>query len=366
MKTGQRTESRPAEPRPEAGLDPSAQDDSFKPWSLQRHWDSPAVSSVLTAAKDTSAPRRQPAKAEPARRLPRRNPVSLLVVLVVAWVLGGLSLVYGPFAWELAVAVEDHPEVKPALWVAAAVVVGMVSTLWVLVYRGSRRELDLARTQLAERQEAEARLAVSLREKEALLKEVHHRVKNNMQLISSLLSLQAGSITDGPMRQIFGDFQGRVRAIALISERLYQSKNLAMIDLPEFVTSLAENLLSAHDAAGRVRLETSVEPISLDVDTAVPFGLIMNELVTNSLQHAFPTSRPGVVAISLRQNGNHTLALSVRDDGVGLPMALNFETSDSLGLVLVRTLAGQLDGSVQLDQTQGTTFTVVFPEPNLA
>jgi two-component sensor histidine kinase len=92
----------------------------------------------------------------------------------------------------------------------------------------------------------------------------------------------------------------------------------------------------------------------------------MNELVTNSLQHAFPSGQPGVVAISLRQNGDHTLALSVRDDGVGLPPDVNFETSDSLGLELVRTLTSQLDGSVQLDQTQGTIFTVVFPQPNLA
>jgi len=362
MKTGHQTE-----PRPEATLDPSSEDDSFKPWSLQRRGDSPAVSSVLTAAQDAETPRRQSATAEPARPSAEgRSPVSIpLLVLVLAWVVGGVSLAYGPFARELAAAVDHHPEVKPALWLAMAVVVGMVSTLGVLIHRGSRRELGLARTQLVERQEAEAKLAVSLREKDALLKEVHHRVKNNMQLITSLLSLQAGTISDGPTLQVFRDFQGRVRTIALISERLYQSRNLAMIDLPEFVTSLAENLLSAHDAAGRVRLETSVEPISLDVDTAVPFGLITNELVTNSLQHAFPTGRPGVVAISLRQNGDHTLALIVRDDGVGLSPGLNFETSDSLGLELVRTLTSQLDGSVQVDQTQGTTFTVVFPQPNL-
>ncbi len=360
-----KTQQKSATP-PEPGLDSSGEDDSFKPWSLQRPLAAPAVGAVLDAAQRTSGEPQPVDAAQPAlRRWPTGRPGSILLLLVAAWVVGAASLVYGPFAWKLTAAVSDHPEVKPALWVAAAVIAGIFLTMWILIFRGSRRELVLARAQLEQQRQSEARLAASLREKDSLLKEAHHRVKNNMQLIASLVSLQQGNVPEGPLRHLFQNFQGRVRTFALISERLYQSQNLAMIDMPGFVSSLGEDLLRSNDAAGRVTLETDVEPLSLDVDTAVPCGLIMNELLTNSLRHGFPAGRPGVLSVSLHANGDKTLRFNVRDNGVGQPPGLDFETCGSLGMQLVQILTAQLEGKLQLDRSQGTNITIAFPRPSV-
>ena len=215
------------------------------------------------------------------------------------------------------------------------------------------------RNEVADRSAAEQRLTESLREKDVLLKEVHHRVKNNLQLVSSLLSLQGRYAQDQSLGTPLAEAQGRVLAIALVHEKLYQSDDLAQIDFRNYVSKLAAALLDS--SSGRVALEIDMEHIALPVNQAIPCGLIVNELVTNAFKHAFPENGAGTVKISLGESGDER-RLSVCDDGVGLPPGLNVRTSPSLGLQLVFMLARQLGAEVQVSSEAGTRFDISFWE----
>ncbi len=216
------------------------------------------------------------------------------------------------------------------------------------------RDITLAKTAV----ERDQRL---LREKETLLKEIHHRVKNNLQVISSLLKLQAEQITDPATRDVFRDSQERVRAIALLHEKLYQSKDLSHVDMRDYVGDLTRKLLRTYGAAAsHVRLDVQATGVSLNMDAALPCGLIINELVTNALKHAFGEhDKPGLVTVRLTRTGD-AIELSVWDDGTGLPAGLDLETASTLGVQLVMTLARQLDGSVEFDRAPGTRCAVRF------
>lgn len=198
-------------------------------------------------------------------------------------------------------------------------------------------------------------------EKEVLLKEVHHRVKNNLQIISSLLNLQAGQVTDAPTLQALGDSQARVRSMALIHEKLYQSKSLASIDFGGYVRSLATDLFRSYrrNLTG-IRLDVQVDEVTLDLDHAVSCGLILNELMTNALKYAFPDGRDGTVRVELRANPGNMIRLRVADDGVGIPADFDIPGAKSLGLQLVHSLVGQLDGTIELDRSEGTAFWISF------
>ena len=207
---------------------------------------------------------------------------------------------------------------------------------------------------------AEARDQRLLREKETLLKEIHHRVKNNLQVISSLLKLQADQITDPATLEVFRASQARVRSIALLHEKLYQSKDLARVDMQDYVGDLTRKLLRTYGpGASHVRLEVQATGVSLEMDAALPCGLIINELVTNALKHAFDDHEPGLVIVGLTRAGD-TIELCVSDDGKGLPAGLALENAPSLGLQLVMTLARQLEGSVHFDRAPGTRCTIRF------
>jgi PAS domain S-box-containing protein len=211
--------------------------------------------------------------------------------------------------------------------------------------------------------EAEGRIRASLKEKEVLLKEIHHRVKNNLQVISSLLSLQARHLPDPEARRIFVESQNRVQAIALVHEKLYQSRDLSRIPFDEYVQTLVSNLCHSLDGAER-EISPSVDAggITLAVDVAIPCGLIVNELVTNSLKHAFPNRRGGCIQILLRRSGSDRLELIVQDDGVGLPSSLDPRQTPSLGLDLVFTFAEQLGATVDVRRHPGTAYSFVFPQ----
>jgi len=196
-----------------------------------------------------------------------------------------------------------------------------------------------------------------LREKEVLLKEVHHRVKNNLQVISSLVSLQADVSGDAAMRRVLRDVIDRVRSMALVHEKLYQSVDLAGIDFAEYAKSLLSFLWRAH-GTGAIRLKLDLEPVSLAVDTAVPCGLILNELVVNSLEHAFAGRDEGEVTVSLRRDTAGRICLSVSDNGIGL--SAGEKRDRSLGLSLVHMLAGQIDASVKTSSNNGTHFEIAF------
>jgi len=209
--------------------------------------------------------------------------------------------------------------------------------------------------------EAERNIRASLQEKEVLIKEVHHRVKNNLQVISSLLNLQAQHIADPVDRGLFAESQNRVQSIALVHEKLYQSPDLSQVHFEEYVQTLVSNLFHALDAAERgVVAKVDARGIRLPVGLAIPCGLIINELVTNSLKHAFPDGRRGSVEVLLHPSDQQRLELVVRDDGVGLPPGLDPRQTPSLGLDLVYTFADQLEAAVDVIHSPGTAFSFVF------
>ncbi|MBI5822953.1 MAG: HAMP domain-containing protein [Chloroflexi bacterium] len=199
------------------------------------------------------------------------------------------------------------------------------------------------------------------REKEILLKEIHHRVKNNLQIISSLLNLQTDQVKDTGTLRALRDSQARVRSMALIHEKLYQSKDLAKIEFGEYVQSLAKDLFRSYQRAlGNIKLNIQVDEIALDLDYAVPCGLILNELMTNTLKYAFPNGRDGSIQVELHAGPGQTLSLRVTDDGVGIPADLDIFNNKSLGLQLVNSLVKQVDGKLVIENSKGTSFLVSF------
>lgn len=212
------------------------------------------------------------------------------------------------------------------------------------------------------RRQAEEQIKASLVEKEALLKEIHHRVKNNLQIISSLLHLEARRHPEAI--EALTVSRGRVRSMALIHEKLYQSPSLARVDMADYAKSLTNYILELYNKPGRrVRVRVAAEGVSLDAEKAIPCGLIINELVSNALKYAFPEGRAGEIGVSLRQKNGDGIALVIRDDGIGLPDHLDFRNSASLGLSLVCNLTQQLNGTIELGSKAGTTFTISF-QPN--
>ncbi|MGH8058481.1 MAG: sensor histidine kinase, partial [Candidatus Entotheonellia bacterium] len=213
-----------------------------------------------------------------------------------------------------------------------------------------------------ERKGVEARLQASLAEKEVLLKEVHHRVKNNLQVVSSLLSLQAGVIQDPHAREVFKDSQRRVRAMALVHEKLYQSKNLAQIDFGAYIHTLVAQLYQLYRVPAQcVTFHITAEAVMLRIETAIPCGLILQELLSNCLKYAFLAGRTGEVHVVLRREPPERYTLVVHDTGVGFPEGVDFHHTQSLGLQLVNLLTEQLDGTIALERGTGTTVTLIFP-----
>jgi PAS domain S-box-containing protein len=212
-------------------------------------------------------------------------------------------------------------------------------------------------TDLTEQKEKDASLA----EKEILLKEIHHRVKNNMQVISSLVDLQADEVKDDAVRGIFQDVIYRVRSMAMVHEKLYQSADLSRVDFGDYAQSLLQYLWRAQGAAnGGFQLELELESILMPVNAAVPCGLILNELFSNALKHAFRDREGGRVTVRLGEDGAGRARLDVCDDGVGLPAGFDWRSAPSLGLRLVQMLARQLHAAVELESADGTTFTITF------
>jgi PAS domain S-box-containing protein len=215
---------------------------------------------------------------------------------------------------------------------------------------------------ITEQKQAEDRIKASLKEKEVLLQEVHHRVKNNMQIISSLFNLQSRHIKDKQALEIFKSSQNRVRSMALIHERFYQSEDMARVDFAEYAQSLTSHLFSSHGISpGAVKLNLKIKDVFLDLNTAIPCGLIINELVSNSLKHAFPGEKKGEIKIAIHPLNKYGMEVIVSDNGVGLPKKVDFRKTDSLGLHLVNLLAeDQLHGDIKLDRTKGTSFCIKF------
>jgi PAS domain S-box-containing protein len=216
---------------------------------------------------------------------------------------------------------------------------------------------------ITDRKRAEDQLKASLREKEVLFREVHHRVKNNLQVISSLLSLQAGVIDDPRVQAMLADCRHRIHAMALIHQGLYQLESIAQIDFGAYLRALARDLLHAYAVEGeRIQLTASADNVLLTIDTAVPCALLAHELVSNCLKHAFPHGEAGNIWVTFRREPNEKLQLQVRDNGVGLPDAVAPHSVGSFGLQLVDILCEQLRATLELERHPGTTVTITFPE----
>ncbi|GIK40601.1 MAG: hypothetical protein BroJett011_44340 [Chloroflexota bacterium] len=233
-----------------------------------------------------------------------------------------------------------------------------------------RRTSDLTHTneilqaEISERQRVEADIKASLKEKEVLLREIHHRVKNNLQVISSILNLQTHHLDNRPIRSVLQESQNRVRSMALIHEKLYRSRNMAQINLAEYVKDLARYLFRSYSVGEPViNFNIQADDIFVDIDTAVPCGLILNELISNSLKHAFPDRRRGDIFIQMQVEPEQQIMLSVGDNGVGFPPDFDFHENGSLGWLLVNSLVDQLEGSIELSRQGGTQVKLTFARP---
>jgi PAS domain S-box-containing protein len=217
---------------------------------------------------------------------------------------------------------------------------------------------------ITERKKADESIRTSLAEKETLLKEIHHRVKNNLQIITSLLSLQSRYFTDAALVRQFTEAQNRIRSMALVHEKLYQSKDFGRIDFRSYIIQLAHDIMSSYTAAGKIDLRLAIEESDISIDQAIPCGLIINELLTNAIKHAFPAGWAGSpeieVIFHITEGGAAELA--IRDNGVSIPETTEPGKTDTLGLSLVPLLAQQIKGEVTLDRSRGSAFTLRFTQ----
>ena len=214
---------------------------------------------------------------------------------------------------------------------------------------------------ITENKRAAEQIAKNLKEKEILLKEVNHRVKNNLTVISSLLRLQSHNIKDKQALLALENSRNRIRTMALIHEKLYKSENLAEVDFAIYVKDLCNYLFKSYDLTSeKIKLKLNINDVKLGVNQGIPCALIINELISNTLEHAFPDGRSGEIGIEMKTEDNLS-RLIVQDNGIGLPATIDLKDADSLGLQLIQILTEQLHGKLEIDRNNGTMFTITFP-----
>ena len=217
--------------------------------------------------------------------------------------------------------------------------------------------------QIIEKEKSDAQVRKSLQEKELLLKEIHHRVKNNLLVVSNLLDFQADYIEDRAIIKMFENSQHRIHSMALIHEQLYNSSDLKKLNLSDYLLALVDKLSDSYETYRKgIKFLTDIEQVYLNIETAHPCGLIINELIANALEHAFPDEQPGTIWLKLKKEEPKQITLTIADDGIGFPENLDFQETESLGLQLVCTLTEQLEGAIELVRTKGTSFTLSFSE----
>lgn len=220
---------------------------------------------------------------------------------------------------------------------------------------------DALQKEITEHLMDEEKIKISLKEKEVMLKEIHHRVKNNMQIISSMLGLQSASVDDQKLNTMLKDTQNRIKSMALIHEKLYQSDNMAYVDFHEYTKSIIINLYtSCCNDKEKIKFDFEVEKANFNIDTAIPLGLLINELISNSFKHAFPGDRTGEIFLRLNKTNESKYQLLIRDNGIGLPSDLDIENNKSLGLKLVNVLVDQIEGEIVTTVNNGTSYTITF------
>jgi two-component sensor histidine kinase len=215
---------------------------------------------------------------------------------------------------------------------------------------------------ISELKQAEEQIKASLAEKEVMLKEIHHRVKNNLQVISSLLKLQTEHTRDAQVVESLKTSRDRIKSIALIHEKLYQSKDLARVDFAKYIKDLMYSLFRSYGVSSQdIKLRIDIGDVYLDIEQAIPCALIINELVTNCLEHAFPNASKGEIHLEFVSVPKGGFRLMVSDNGIGLPEGFDPVTAETLGLELVETLVAQLKGKIEFNSRDGATFNITFP-----
>jgi len=244
---------------------------------------------------------------------------------------------------------------RVSAWQHKKVLVGTISDI-------SDIKKNEERLQIQDRQ-----LQQSLREKEVLLKEIYHRTKNNMLIIISMLDLQSEDFEDEGLKTIFQETENRIRSMALVHEKLYQSQNLAEIDMGSYLHDVAESLLTSMVLDNRIKLKIDAEPILINIDYAVPLGLVVNEIITNSIKHAFPNKMPGSIFLSIEKSGCKELLLTIADNGIGLPEEVDVlgSTTFGMGIIISSLVKMQLKGQITVERSQGTRYQISFPEPKI-
>ena len=228
---------------------------------------------------------------------------------------------------------------------------------------GTLKKLVVVDSDITTGKNMQKQIEASLKEKDVLLKEIHHRVKNNLQIIISLLNLQTGYIKDEITLKAVKDGQSRVRSMALVHEKFYQSDELSEIDFAEYIEKLCHFIYQSYgDKTDRIHLQISGDKIGLDMDTAMPCGLLVNEIVSNSYKYAFPNQEKGKIQIDFKKIDNKIILL-VQDNGVGFPEEYDLEKGESLGMQLIQALTSQLDGELIVSRENGTSFKISFPYP---
>jgi two-component sensor histidine kinase len=271
--------------------------------------------------------------------------------IAVLWILGS--------DWVLTWLVPD-PTIKNAIQSYKGLM--FVSVTALLLYLTLRTQLFRWEKEAAARKKAQVELESAYHEKDILLKEVHHRVKNNLQMMTSLLSLQEKMLEDGtPQKDLFHDSHNRIRAMAVVHERLYHSQNFTAVNLGDYLQTLIRELASSSAPQG-VEMVVDTPALDIGIDDAIPVGLIVNELLTNSFKHAFPEGRRGKIAVTLRRMEGKLVELVVRDDGVGLPSQAQLFRGPSMGMMLVRSLTEQIGGNIEISSQHGTSIVITFPE----
>ncbi|MGB3480143.1 MAG: PAS domain S-box protein [bacterium] len=235
----------------------------------------------------------------------------------------------------------------------------------IMNYEGKPSGLVFMRD-ITDRKQAEKKLKASLKEKEVLLRELHHRVKNNMQIISSLINLQTRYLKDKKAVRMFKESQDRIRSMALVHEKLYQSENLTQIDIGGYISELTNQIRRSHIINPEmIKLNIKVKEMFLNINTAIPCGLVINELASNAFKYAFPSNRKGEIVIELFLDKDGLVTLIVKDDGIGFPEDIDVHNTETLGLQLVNALVEQLNGTIELDRSSGTAFKIRFSESTI-
>jgi two-component sensor histidine kinase len=254
----------------------------------------------------------------------------------------------------LVISHKDLSKVQPEVWTSFDEVITIPITKMVL---RSRVKVLLQTRKLS------VQVNKLLKDKEMLMKEIHHRVKNDLMIISSLLSMQSRQIKDETVREVFKESQTRTRSMALIHEKLYRSQDLKSLDFSDYIRSLIRDIFNTYRTEQKIELKMDIQDVMVDVDYAVPLGLIINEIITNSFKHAFPIGREGEVWIKFHKDGDEYF-LEAGDDGVGIPDDFDINKSDSLGMLLINSLTSQIDGELEMDRENGTVFRIKFKEKN--